>query len=509
MPETVGAGGALLDYDGDGDLDVYLVQGGAFVPGNLGGGGGILFRNLLREDAALRFVEVKESGLNARGYGMGAATGDIDNDGRVDLFLANFSDDQLWRNQGDGTFTDVTARSGTSDPAWSVSASFVDYDRDGHLDLYVANYVDFRFEIHKVCRMASGAPNYCGPSSYAPVADRLYRNRGDGTFEDVTARSGIGTATGPGLGVLALDADDDGWLDLYVANDQLPNFLWRNRGNGTFEEIAMLAGCAVDADGKAHAGMGVDAADYDADGDLDLVISNLAGETHTLFRNEGRGIFRDATVESGLAEPSIEATGFGAAFLDADNDGALDLLVVNGAVRKLEAQVRAGDPYPLRQRNQLFRNVNGRFVDGSRDAGQAFDLAEVGRGALFGDLDDDGDIDVVVANNQGPARLLVNVSGSRRHWVGLEVVHGSPLRHALGATVTLERERRAPTVARVATDGSYASARDPRVLFGLGDDAPQSPRARVRWPDGAIEVFSSLAVGRYQRLERGKGVAVP
>jgi hypothetical protein len=508
MPETVGAGGALLDYDGDGDLDVYLAQGGAFVPGNVGGGGGALFRNLQREESALRFVEVAGSGLEARGYGMGAATGDFDNDGHVDLYLANFGPDQLWRNLGDGTFADVTVASGVGDPAWSVSASFLDYDRDGWLDLFVANYLDFRFEIHKVCRMASGAPDYCGPSSYAPVADRLYRNRGDGTFEDVTARSGIGAQKGAGLGVLALDADDDGWPDVYVANDQQPNFLWRNRGNGTFEEIALLAGCAVDADGRAHAGMGVDAADFDSDGDLDLVVSNLTGETHTLFRNEGRGVFRDATVEVGLAEPTVEFTGFGAAFLDADNDGALDLLVVNGAVRKLEALVRTGDSYPLRQRNQIFRNVDGRFTDVSSTAGEAFARAEVGRGALFGDLDDDGDTDVIVTNNEGPARLLLNVAGSRQHWIGFEVVEGSPSRHALGAVVALERAGTPPVVARVATDGSYASARDPRVLFGLGDDGTPA-RVRVRWPDGAVEHFAGLVVDRYQTLTRGKGTGSP
>jgi hypothetical protein len=309
--------------------------------------------------------------------------------------------------------------------------------------------------------------------------------------------------------VVALDADDDGWLDLYVANDQEPNFLWRNRGDGRFDEVALLSGCAVDADGRPEASMGVDAADFDADGDLDLILSHLTGETHTLYRNEGGGVFRDVTVEVGLAEPTIEATGFGAAFLDADRDGWLDLLVVNGAVRKLEALVRAGDPYPLRQRNQIFRNLGrGRFADVSASAGEAFTLAEVGRGALFGDLDNDGDTDVVIANNQGPARLLVNRSAPGRHWLGLEVLAGSPPRHALGALVTLERDGDSPRAARVATDGSYASARDPRVLFGLGDD-PTPPRVRVRWPDGKVERFEGLAVDRYQTLMRGGGTMAP
>jgi hypothetical protein len=509
MPETVGAGAALLDHDGDGDLDVFLAQGGSFAPGEVGGDGdgGRLFRNLLIEDGTLRFAPADDNGgLRASGYGMGVATGDYDNDGDADLYLANFGPDQLWRNDG-GRFADVTGRSGASDPSWSVAASFVDLDRDGWLDLYVANYLDFRFEIHKVCRMASGAADYCGPSSYAPVADRLYRNRGDGTFEDVSARAGIRSQKGAGLGVVALDADADGWLDLYVANDQEANFLWRNRGDGSFEDVALLAGCAVDGEGRPEASMGVDAADFDSDGDLDLILSHLTGETHTLYRSEGAGIFRDVTVEVGLAEPTLDATGFGAGFLDVDHDGWLDLLVANGAVRKLEALVRAGDPYPLRQRSQLFRNLGGgRFADASGLAGAAFERAEVGRGAAFGDLDDDGDTDVVINNNAGPARLLLGTASERGHWIGLVVLEGSPSRTAVGALVSIERAGDPPRVARVATDGSYASARDPRVVFGLGDDA-RSPRIRVRWPDGAVEEWREPAIDRYLPLRRGGGTA--
>ena len=340
------------------------------------------------------------------------------------------------------------------------------------------------------------------------MADRLYRNRRDGTFEDVSARAGIRAQAGAGLGVVALDADDDGWLDLYVANDQEANFLWRNRGDGTFEDIALLAGCAVDADGRPEASMGVDAADFDADGDLDLVLSHLTGETHTLYRNEGGGSFRDVTVEVGLAEPTLEATGFGAKLVDVDNDGWLDLLVVNGAVRRIEAQVRRGDRYPLRQRNQLFRSLGGRrFVDVSDQAGPAFAHEAVGRGAAFGDLDGDGDTDVVVANNEGPALLLVNVAGSRHHWLGLDVREGSPPRHAYGAVVTAVRNGRA-RAARVATDGSYASAGDPRVLFGLGADLTP-PRVRVRFADGVVEEWRDLAIDRYQALVRGRGSATP
>ncbi|HUO87448.1 MAG TPA: VCBS repeat-containing protein, partial [Thermoanaerobaculia bacterium] len=381
--ENVGAGAALFDYDGDGDLDLYLVQGEALGPeAQRQGVGDRLFRNDLTRDAdgrpVLRFTDVTaEAGLAEGEYGMGVAAGDFDGDGHVDLYVTNWGPNRLWRNRGDGTFEDVTAASGTGEPRWSVSATFVDYDRDGDLDLFVGNYVAFSYAVHKVCRSESGLRDYCTPLAFAAESDRLFENRGDGTFADATRAAGLDRVEPAGaLGVVAADLDGDGWVDLYVANDLAPNHLWINRGDGTFREEALLAGCAVDGQGRAQASMGVDAADFDGDGDEDLFLTHLTGEANTLYVNDGSGMFRDGSIAAGLAAPSLPFTGFGTAFLDYDGDGRLDLLAANGAVRQIEALARAGDPYPLHQTNQLFRNLGAgadgrvRFADVSAAAGE-------------------------------------------------------------------------------------------------------------------------------------------
>jgi hypothetical protein len=405
------SGGALLDYDGDGDLDVFLVQGGFLGSGKPADAvvqappetplGARLLRNDLEVlpdgTRRLRFTDVTaEAGLAAAsGYGMGAAAGDYDGDGWTDLYVTNFGSNQLWRNRGDGTFEDVTARAGADDPRWSVPAAFLDFDGDGRLDLFVGNYVDFVPANNKPCLGASGARDYCGPAAYAPQPDRLLRNRGDGTFEDVTARAGLLRAYGPALGVVAADLDGDGHTDLYVANDGAPNQLWRNRGDGTFAEEGLLRGCAVNADGRAEAGMGVTAGEADDDGDLDLFLTHLDGETNTFYRNGGGGLFLDRSAASGLGPPSWRSTGFGTRWLDVDNDGWLDLFVANGAVYGVESLVRQRHPWPFGQPNQLFRNLGAdgghRFEEVSAAAGPAFARVEASRGALFGDLDDDGD----------------------------------------------------------------------------------------------------------------------
>ncbi|HEX5759330.1 MAG TPA: CRTAC1 family protein, partial [Thermoanaerobaculia bacterium] len=495
FPEMMGQGGALFDYDGDGDLDVYLVQGAMLGPGKTLADAlppprgplpprGRLYRNDLRVAAdgtrTLRFTDVTAaSGLEATGYGMGVATGDFDNDGRTDLFLANYGPDQLWRNQGDGTFRDVTARAGGSDPLWSVSAAFVDFDRDGWLDLYVANYVDFPLASNPACYAASSRRDYCGPADFPAAPDRLWRNRGaDGAgevrFEDVTLRAGIDLSTaGPGLGVLAFDADRDGWPDLYVADDGAPNRLWMNRRDGTFRDEAPLAGAAVNRAGRAEGSMGIDAGDFDADGDEDLFIANLTGETNTLYVNDGAGLFEDRSVESGLAQGSLPFTAFGIAWLDYDNDGWLDVFIASGAVRLQEAAARGGDPYPLKQTNQLYRNLGRdaagrvRFAETTAAAGAVFARQAVGRGAAFGDVDEDGDTDVLVCNNNGPVALLLNQAGSRAPWLGLRLLDRRG-RDALGARVEVSRQGAPALWRRARSDGSYASANDPRVLVGLG-----------------------------------------
>jgi hypothetical protein len=432
---------------------------------------------------------------------MGAATGDIDNDGWIDLYVTSLGSNQLFRNRGDGTFADVTTSSKTDDPRWSTSAAFFDYDRDGWLDLFVVNYVDFAVTMKRECFSSGGARDYCNPVVYMPTPDRLLHNNGDGTFTDVSVKAGITRATGRGLGVLAADFNEDGWTDLYVANDGDANQLWINeRGSGVFRDDALLAGVAVSRTGQPQGSMGIDLADIDRDGDEDLFVTNLDNESNTFYLNTGKGLFEDRTSEFGLFR--LGFTGFGTRFFDYDNDGWLDLMVVNGAVRHLPAQVRTGDPYPLKQRSQLLRNESGRrFVDVTGSAGPVFDRLEVARGLSVGDLDNDGDSDAVIFNNSGPARVQRNDVGSRQHWLGLRVLDRG--RDAVQASVALARRTDVAPMRRVQTDGSYCAGNDPRVLFGLGTDA-SAQSVRVRWPDGRVEEFRDLAPDRYWILEAGK-----
>ena len=521
--EIMGPGGALLDVDNDDDLDIYLVQGQMLGPGKTlddalftppSQTGRSLTDRLYRNDLeihpdgtrTLRFTDVTErSGLGVRSYGMGVATGDVDNDGWVDLYRTGLGANQLFRNNGDGTFTDVTERTGTSDPRWSVSASFVDIDRDGWIDLYVGNYVDPRLDDELECFSRTGEKDYCGPKRYAPAPDRLLRNRGDGTFVDVTVEALQGGEYGPALGVVAADVDADGWVDLYVTNDGEPNQLWINQRDGSFGNGAWLAGAAVNRDGSAEAGMGVDAGDFDADGDDDLFMTHIATETNTLYVNDGSGLFEDRSTRAGLGPPSLPYTGFGTAWFDFDNDGWLDLLVANGEIRTQEALVRANDPFPLHQPNQLFRNLGtGRFAQVSSEAGSVFELSEVSRGAAFGDVDNDGDADVLVTNNNGPARLLINNVGQRNRWVGLRLVGGPGGRDMLGARVGVFRAEGSVLWRRARADGSYASANDPRVLVGLGAAASIS-RVRVVWPSGRVEEWPDVDVDRWTTLTEGTG----
>ncbi len=519
--EMMGPGVALLDVDGDGDLDVYCRQGLLLGLGQ--SMADALFPSLYPEPLTdrlyrndlevlpdgqrrLRFTDVTTSaGLHAVGYAMGVTTGDADGDGDLDLYLTNFGPNQLLLSDGDGTFTDATTRSGTNDQRWSVPALFFDYDRDGDLDLYVGNYVDLSPGTRKACTTETGAPDYCGPAAFSGEPDRLLRNRGDGTFDDVTVEAGLVGSRGPALGAIAGDFDDDGWSDLYVGNDGAPNFLWRSRGDGRFEDTALLGGSAVNAEGLAEATMGIAAADYDHDGDEDLLLTHLTREHNTLYRNDGRGMFDDVSNASGLGLPSLEFTTFGVGFFDFDHDGMIDVLTANGAVKQMEAQVRAGDRFPLKQRNQLFRGLpGGRFEEVTAAAGPAFAPAFAGRGVAVGGLDEDGDVDAVIASNNGPARLLLNQVGQDRPWVGLRLVGGPGDRDQLGAKVELLRPGRPPLLRFVRTTASYASANDPRLLFALGDET-RIDGVRVRWPDNRRETFGPLPAGRYHTLRQGEG----
>jgi hypothetical protein len=523
QPEISGSGAALFDYDNDGDLDIWLVQGGSLDRPDAGGAGGSLYRNDLevRPDGTrtLRFTDVTASSrIVTRGYGQGVAAGDIDNDGWIDLYLTGFRRNQMFRNNGHGTFSDVSTATGTDSPTtWGVSAAFADVDRDGWLDLFVGNYLTYSLETHVRCVMESGREDYCAPATYPPQRDRFYRNRGNGTFVDVTAEAGMARTFGPALGVSTSDVNGDGWIDIFVANDQRENVLWINRGNGTFENRALPSGVALDGAGVAKADMGVDAGDFDNDGDEDLITTVLTREGSTLYVNDGTGRFEDRSLASGIGIASRPYTGWGVAWIDFDNDTWLDVLAVNGLVKQDLDALSAGNPFPYQQRNQLFRNLgNGQFEDVTARAGAAFALKEVGRGAAFGDVDNDGDVDVLVANSGGPARLLINSVANRHHWLGLRLVGKNggknggkgggkdAARDMLGARVAVIREG-GPTLSRRArADGSYASANDPRVLVGLGPSA-SAPRVRVSWPSGQTEEWPNVQIDRYTTLTEGSG----
>ena len=533
--EHTGPGGALFDADNDGDLDVYLVQGTMLGDGKsvsdatrppAGPLGDRLFLNQLAAGPdgkpVLSFTDVTEtSGLDARGYGMGVATGDYDNDGRTDLYVTRFGANQLLRNEGPGadggvSFSDRTAEAGAGDERWSTSAAFLDLNDDGWLDLFVVNYTDFRIANHKLCADPAGAPDYCGPRSYRPVADRLLLNRGPDksgrvTFDDITASAGVAGQAAAGLGITVADFDADGRIDIYVANDQMQNHLWLNQGEGDdprLVNVALERGCALDHQGQPQASMGVDAGDVDGDGDEDLFMTHLRQETNTLYLNDGRGFFVERTISSGLGAPSFDFTGFGTSLLDLEGDGWLDVIAVNGAVRLIEEQKNAGHPFPLEQRNQLFANRQGRFEEIS-DQAPVLAVPAVSRGAAVGDVDNDGDPDVLVLNNAGPAQLLINHSNGG-HWLGLRLI-GSPAagaegRDMLGAEVTLERPGSGRLLRRVRSAASYLSANDPRVLFGLGTTEPTSGlRIEVRWPSGRTEAWDGLELDRYTTLVEGSG----
>jgi hypothetical protein len=516
--EPVGAGVALLDTDGDGDLDLYLGQGNMLEegpaqpllppPGALPLGDR-LYRNELRvsKDGVrhLRFRDVtEESGLSATGYNMGVATGDFNNDGWVDLYVTNFGPNQLLENNGDGTFRDVTRQAGVDDRRWSVPAVFFDFDGDGWLDLYVGNYVDFRVAMHKTCVSPTGLADYCGPLSYRPEPDRLLRNRGDGTFEDVSRRAGIADRPGSALGAIAADFDGDDLLDLYVCNDLMENRMWLNRGDGTFDDDALFRGTAVNANGSAQASMGVVAEDLNGDGAIDLFLSHLRKEYNTLYLNDGRGMFADRSRPSGLGQPSFPTTGFGTTMLDYNGDGIRDLFVANGAVRIVEAQVKAGELHPLRQANQLFRGApGGRFTEVAPAQRQRPVHEEVSRGVAAGDVDNDGDPDLVVTNNAGPVRLLRNTRQPDRRWLGLRLLGPEGKRDALGAVACVVQGREEGSCLRVHTDGSYAAAADPRLLFRLPGDT--SAAVLVRWPNGTRERFDGVEGGQYVTLRQGTG----
>jgi enediyne biosynthesis protein E4 len=527
MPEIMGSGCALFDYDNDGDLDAYLVQGtlldatkkmsdASYPPPKDWKPGNRLWRNELIPSGKLKFTDVTAAaGVGHVGCGMGAAVGDYDNDSDADLYVTNLGANLLYRNNSNGTFTDVTAAAGVNDERWSTSASFLDYDRDGDLDLFVVNYVDFTVRNHKLCFSPTGEPDYCTPRAYNPLRSRLLRNEGRGRFTDVSQAAGVASAPGPGLGVTCADFNGDGWADIYVANDGAANFLWLNKADGTFEEAGLLAGAAYGMDGIARAGMGATAGDFDNDGDEDIFVTNLTREGSTLYRNlsaqGGRGNFHDATHEFNLARPSFLSTGFGVGWFDYDNDGRLDLFAANGAVTVIPAL--KGSPYPFHQRNQLFHNDGAAGFREVTAAGAALELSEVSRGAAFGDVDNDGDVDILVSNNNGPARLLLNEAGAlhpRRRWLTVRLEGVKDSRDGTGARVAVLRKGQPPLWRRAHSDGSYLSASDVRAHFGLESTAEVEGVA-VEWPSGEREIWTRVQTNKQLTLRQqtGKPWATP
>jgi len=498
MPESVSGGAGFFDADGDGDLDIYLLQSGSLVdpakrlPGNQ------LYENL--GDGTFRNI-THGSGAEDDGYGMGLACGDYDNDGDTDLYVTNEGPDTLLRNDGSGRFEDVTAAAGLGQDGWGASTGFFDYDRDGDLDLFVVNYVDWSVETAIVCRGRMGE-DFCSPGWYgAPDRDVLYRNNGDGTFTDVTESSGIGSDYGNGLAVLFGDFDSDGWPDIFVANDATPDILWINRHDGTFVNNASIAGCALGETGSATASMGVTAGDLDDDGDPDLMVCNFAHEEDSLFINDG-GQFTHATTRAGLGSVSPHFTRFGMGWADLDNDGRLDLYQAAGRI--LRGRSSHGDN-PYAEPNLLFRGLPGpRFREIRPRGGTRELLVAASRAAAFGDFDNDGGVDILVANMDDPPYLLRNVVPDRGGWITFRVIdeHG---RDAEGATLSVRAGGK--TITRdVRTAYSYLACNDPRVHVGLGSVA-RVDEVTVLWVDGATERFGPFDAGRIVTLRRGEGGA--
>lgn len=490
MPESIAAGVALLDSDGDGDLDVYVVDGA--------GRSGRLFRRDGDE-----FTDVTDrAGFAPLDYGVGVAVGDFDNDGRPDLYLTNVGPDALYRNMG-GYFEEVTASAGIDNPAWGTSATWLDFDRDGWLDLYVTNYVAITEGV--TCPDRAGAPEYCGPTAYPGVRDRLFRNQGDGRFRDVSAESGIGAKPGRGLGVASIDFDRDGWRDIYVANDGEPNFLWRNRGNGTFQERALQAGVAMNGAGQAEAGMGIAVGDVDGDRWPDIFVTHLAGESNTLYLNRGDGSFVDETAARGLHGPSLPYTGFGTGMADLDNDGDLDIVVANGRINR--GPVVPGAPAGFLQRyaepNAVFVNDGtGRFTEPARSPTALSNRPGMSRGLAVGDLDDDGRTDLLILETGRELRRLE--SGGRGEWIGFSLTDPDVgNRHMPGAELELYAGG-GPRRLVVNPNVGYLSSNDPRIHAGLGE-VRGIDSVVVTWPDGGAEAFFDLPAGRYHALRRGDG----
>ena len=499
-----GNGAAFFDYDNDRDLDALIVNGSTRE--HIATGGDPMVA-LYRSDGRGRFTDVTaSSGFSRRGWGSGVCVGDYDNDETPDVYITAFGPDVLWHNNANGTFTDVTRRAGIDDTRWGTSCAFADYDRDGDLDLYVANYVKFDESIPARGTTAScrfmATDVFCGPKRLTGDADILYRNNGDGTFTDATKAAGITDPGYYGFGVVFTDLNDDGWPDIYVANDSVPNLLFRNKKDGTFVEEGLISGAALSSDGRPQAGMGVDAADYNGDGLPDLIVTNFSHDYNTLYENGPPGVFTDRSYAAGIAATAGPYLGWGVKLADFDNDGRLDIFIANGHVYPEVDKHGLGTRY--QQQKQLFLNEGKRFRHVTKEVGGALVIEKSSRGAAFGDYDNDGDIDALVVNMNDTPTLLRNDTPRTRHWITLRLVGTKSNGDAIGAKVIVESAGRRQT-AIVRGDGSYMSHSDVRAHFGLGE-ATKVSRVEIRWPSGLVQNVGALAVDQFYVLREGAAV---
>ena len=495
--EPLGSGVGVLDYDRDGFQDIYFVDG-ADLPG---AASGTPPRNALyRNNGDGTFTDVTDaSGVGDTGYGMGCAIGDVDNDGFQDIYVTNFGPNVLYRNLGDGTFADVTETAGVGDARWGASCAFADIDGDGFLDLFVTNYVRYSVETDKVCEN-QGIRSYCDPRLYEGEGDILYRNNGDGSFTDATVAAGLSGARRRGLAVVFGDYDGDGDADLYIANDADPNLLYENDGDGAFDEVGLLAGVGFSEDGETENGMGADFGDYDNDGDLDLVVTNFHGQTNTLYRNEGDGLFMDVSYASRTGAASLSHLAWGAVFLDYDNDGRQDVFVANGHLHDRIAMLDGTQTYE--QRNLLYHNVGeGVFEEVGAAAGDGLAVEKSSRGVAYIDYDNDGDLDLIVTNLADSPDLLRN-DGAAGAWIRVELVGSNSSRDAIGARVRVDAGAMS-LVREMRGASGYLSQSEGRLHFGLGDST-RADRVEVRWPSGLVTELRDIPAGRTVRVVEGE-----
>jgi hypothetical protein len=502
LPETMGAGVALFDYDNDGRLDVFLVNGAPIadptpkgtVPGKTGSE---YWNRLYRQKADGTFEDVTEkAGLQGVGYGMGVAVGDYDNDGFEDLYVTAYGGNRLYHNNGDGTFTDVTEKAGVGGSGWSTSAAWVDLDNDGFLDLVVLRYLQWDFEDIWCGEHREGFRSYCHPDYFKAAVPLVYHNNGNGTFTEVAQKIGLAKPA-KGLGIAMADYDRDGHIDLFFANDSMVEHLYHNKGDGTFEEVGLLAGVAADIDGHTYAGMGVDFSDYDNDGWPDIVVTNLANQRYALYHNDGDGSFNYSSPAAGISRMTMTHSGWGVRFFDFDNDGRKDLLIAQGhdldTIEKTSPNLRYREPL------LLARNTGREFQDVTASAGAALEEPYVWRGLAIGDLDNDGRLDAVVTANDGPVRVLHNETANANHWILLKLTGHKSNRDAIGASVKLTTAGGAQ-YATVTTASSYLSSGDKRLHFGLGQ-ASVVQSIEIRWPSGIVESLKDVAADRIVAID--------